>query len=371
MNILRVVRQLKFHLSRGVGKIWRSPLPAQLLGHRDRLLWLSVLLLLTLITTVACGRDVVSDSGSQPSLTAPTAASAETRSVQHAMGTAQVPAIPQRVMALSWLDTVLSLGVQPIGISQANDFYLQERAADIPNVGRPESPSLEKMVALKPDLILGSQINYKAIYPQLSRIAPTVLDGAQGSGNWKETLQLYAQALGKTAEAEQLMAKYQARLDDLKQKMNAGATDPEQDRLKQTQVSVVRVYPDSISLYLKDSFCGTILADAGLSRPSSQNLSASEAKALGGSPVQLSISRELLSQADGDVLFVWTAENDAKLNQDAQKQLEQLKSDPLWANLKAVKQNRVYQVPQYWIGGGPIAANLVIDDLFKYLVDEA
>ncbi|HEY9860792.1 MAG TPA: iron-siderophore ABC transporter substrate-binding protein [Candidatus Obscuribacterales bacterium] len=367
MNILRVVRQLKFQVAKTIGDLWRSLFPALMQGHRDRWLRLSVLLLLTLITTVACGRrDVVSDSGSQPALTAPTAVSAETRSVQHAMGTAQVPADPQRVMSLSWLDAVLSLGVQPIGSNQVNDSYLRERAADIPNVGRSGAPSLEKILALKPDLILGWQTDHKAIYPQLSRITPTVIDGAEGSGDWKKTLQLYAQALGKTAEAEQVMTKYQARLAEFKQKMSAGAAGSQPGQM---QVSVVRVYPDGISLYLKDSFAGTILADAGLSRPSSQNLSASEAKALGGNPVQLSISRELLSQADGDVLFVWTAENDAKLAQDAQKQLEQLKSDPLWANLKAVKQNRVYQVPNYWIGSGPIAANLVIDDLSKYLVD--
>ncbi|MBD2095657.1 iron-siderophore ABC transporter substrate-binding protein [Trichocoleus sp. FACHB-591] len=333
-------------------------------GYRDRWLRLSLLLLLTLMTTVACGRDVVSDSDSQPSLSTPT--TTETRSVQHAMGTTQVPAAPQRVVSLSWLDTVLSLGVQPIGSNQVNDSYLQERAAGIPNVGRSGAPSLEKILALKPDLILGWQTDHKAIYPQLSRIASTVIDSGEGSGAWKKTLQLYAQALGKTAEAEQLMAKYKARLAEFKQKMGASGSQPDQ-----TQVSVVRVYPDGISLYLKDSFSGTILADAGLSRPSTQSLSASEAKALGGNPVQLSISRELLSQADGDVLFVWTGENDAKSAQAAQKQLEQLKSDPLWANLKAVKQNRVYQVPKYWIGSGPIAANLVIDDLFKYLVDEA
>ncbi|MBD2120470.1 iron-siderophore ABC transporter substrate-binding protein [Trichocoleus sp. FACHB-262] len=351
-----------------MGKIWRSQVSAQLQRYRDRWLRLSLLLLLTLMTTVACGRDVVSDSGSQPSLNSPAATTSETRSVQHAMGTTQVPAAPQRVVSLSWLDTVLSLGVQPIGSNQVNDSYLQERTANIPNVGRSGAPSLEKILALKPDLILGWQTDHKAIYPQLSRIASTVIDDGEGSGAWKKTLQLYAQALGKTAEAEQLMAKYKARLEEFKQKMGAGTAGSQPD---QTQVSVVRVYPDGISLYLKDSFCGTILADAGLSRPSSQNLSASEAKALGGNSVQLSISRELLSQADGDVLFVWTGENDAKSTQAAQKQLEQLKSDPLWANLTAVKQNRVYQVPKYWIGSGPIAANLVIDDLFKYLVDEA
>jgi len=38
----------------------------------------------------------------------------------------------------------------------------------------------------------------------------------------------------------------------------------------------VRIYPDSINLYLRDSFVGTILADAGLPRPESQNLSANQ-----------------------------------------------------------------------------------------------
>ncbi|PSB23096.1 iron-siderophore ABC transporter substrate-binding protein, partial [filamentous cyanobacterium CCP2] len=42
---------------------------------------------------------------------------------------------------------------------------------------------------------------------------------------------------------------------------------------------------------------------------------------------------------------------------------------PLWSTLSAVQQGRVYEVPGYWIGDGPIAANAVIDDLFKYLVE--
>jgi len=49
--------------------------------------------------------------------------------------------------------------------------------------------------------------------------------------------------------------------------------------------------------------------------------------------------------------------------------LEQLKASPLWRNLKAVKENKVYVVPSYWIGSGMLAANAIIDDLFKYLTN--
>lgn len=85
--------------------------------------------------------------------------------------------------------------------------------------------------------------------------------------------------------------------------------------------------------------------------------------------IQVSISRELLHQADGDVMFAWTGENTPEANQQAQQKLAALKSDPLWQGLNVVQQDKIYQVPSYWIGGGMIAANLIIDDLFKYLIE--
>ncbi|NJL39090.1 MAG: ABC transporter substrate-binding protein, partial [Leptolyngbyaceae cyanobacterium SM1_4_3] len=98
-------------------------------------------------------------------------------------------------------------------------------------------------------------------------------------------------------------------------------------------------------------------------------VSAADAQRIANNPIQISISRELLSQSDGDVLFVWTAENEAEANQKAQKNLEELQHDPLWKTLDVVQKNKVYFVPSYWIGAGPIAANAVIDDLFKYLIE--
>ncbi|UKO96864.1 hypothetical protein [Nostoc sp. UHCC 0870] len=42
---------------------------------------------------------------------------------------------------------------------------------------------------------------------------------------------------------------------------------------------------------------------------------------------------------------------------------------PLWKQLNAVQAGKVYKVENsYWGGSGYIAANLVLDDLFKYLV---
>ena len=78
----------------------------------------------------------------------------------------------------------------------------------------------------------------------------------------------------------------------------------------------------------------------------------------------------IIPEADGDMIFIWTGENTVEGKQQAQKQLTQLQGDPLWQQLEAVKNGRVYEVPSYWIGSSAIAANLVIDDLFQYLIEE-
>ena len=39
--------------------------------------------------------------------------------------------------------------------------------------------------------------------------------------------------------------------------------------------------------------------------------------------------------------------------------------------LKVVQKNQVFIVGVYWVGNGPISANRVIDDLFRYLVKQS
>jgi len=281
--------------------------------------------------------------------------------VRHARGETCVPNTPERVVILGGLDYAISLGIKPIGSEGVSrEFYLKEFANGIEEVGGNDAPNLEKILALKPDFILGSDY-VSSSYNALSQIAPTVLISYNHSGEWKDFLMRYAEVLGKTAEAEQLMARYYQRLKDFQQQMGTRAAE--------IDVSIVRVYPTHINLYLKDSFCGTVVADAGLSRPASQNFTASEAQRLFSNPIQYEVSREKIPEIDGDVIFLWTYGYQDEIAQQAQAEKDKLKADPLWSTLSAVQQGYVYEVPGYWIGDGPIAANLIIDDLFKYLIE--
>jgi len=284
--------------------------------------------------------------------------------VEHIAGTACVPDEIQRLVTLDGVifEHAIALDLAPIGtVSSAFQAQLPPLMTDAQSIGQSGEPSLEAILSLKPDLIVGLDFQ-QDIYPQLAQIAPTLLVPFEHSGQWKEAFLKTGAALNQEPAARSELEAYQARAAEFQTQMG--------ERLNDLQVSVIRLYPETINLYLKDSFCGTVLQDAGLARPPSQNIGATEAEKQFGNPIQTSISRELLAQADGDVIFIWTGENTAAANQEAQKRLQELQQDPLWGQLKAVQAGRVYQVPSYWIGSGPIAAKAILDDLFTYLVEE-
>ncbi|MEP0906758.1 iron-siderophore ABC transporter substrate-binding protein [Leptolyngbya subtilissima ST-M1] len=276
--------------------------------------------------------------------------------------------MPETYERLVTLDGVtfeyaIASGLSPIATAMGGLMdHMAEQMAQVENVGLTGEPNLEQVLALKPDLIVGLNDN-QAAYAQAAQIAPTLMFSFEHSGQWKTLFQQMAAALGQADAAQQTMADYDARTADFKAQMG--------DRLNDLRVSVVRIYPDTINLYLRDSFAGTVLQDAGLARPTAQDIGADKAAALFDNPIQTSISRELLGQADGDVIFLWMGENTPEATATAKQKLEALRQDPLWRQLKAVQAGRVYTVPSYWIGSGPIAANAILDDLFKYLVEPA
>ncbi|WP_316436259.1 iron-siderophore ABC transporter substrate-binding protein [Leptolyngbya sp. NK1-12] len=314
-----------------------------------------LLVIITLIWVFACNSSTIERVAGSANNNVELQRSSTTHIVEHGMGKTEVPAQPSRIIALDeyTLECILALQSKPVGsvMFETMPSYLQDKTAGIENLGSEGEPSLEKILALQPDLILGTMYHQQT-YSQLSQIAPTVLTLHKDIKDWKAALLNFAEALGKTAAAEQILQDYNNRLEIFKTQMGS--------RLKQTKVSVVRVYPTHISLYLKDVFIGTILDDAGLPRPPAQDKSGAAYE----------ISRERIRDADGDVIFMWTYGYNQQRQQEAQAALEQLKADPLWSQLDAVQQGKVYQVPGYWIGAGPLAANAVIDDLFRYLVDQ-
>jgi iron complex transport system substrate-binding protein len=269
------------------------------------------------------------------------------------MGETCVPINPQRVvtLSLSTLGNVLALGIKPVGTT--NEVYqektsltsVKDKTEAIKLIGLSQ-PNLEATLLLKPDLIIGVDW-FKSIYSQLSKIAPTVL-GELDYPTWEKHLSFVAEALGKQATEKALWNRYYQRIEELKLALG--------NRYQDKKISFIYVWNDHISIDAKNSFAGSILSDALLQRPASQNIDAPYGA--------IEISLEELEKADGDILFVATYSNSGN------QVFEKIQRNPLWKNLKAVQENQVYFVDfTAWAATHMLGTDAVIDDLYKYLVN--
>jgi len=297
------------------------------------------LFFLIVIVTVACQSSVSEKSVSE-----------NCRIIQHKAGETCVSDNPERLVTLFSATTAdaIAVGVQPVGTTEPIPTYLREKLEGIETIGASTRPNLEKMATLTPDLIIGLHNQVEYVYKQLSQIAPTLLHDWEGFSSWKDHFNFVAKALGKTEKAEEVWAHYEQRIQELREALN--------NNYQNIQVSVVRVCCNNLASDVKNSFSGTILNDVGFSRPPAQD------SAPGGLVI---FSEELIPEKlDGDIIF-------AIVDDDSEKAFEQLKQNALWNKLEAVQEGKVYPVSlAKWRGGNPLAADAVIDDLFKYLVKE-
>jgi iron complex transport system substrate-binding protein len=302
--------------------------------------------ILTIILVVSChSRSSIQTTPQQPLK--------DCRIVQHVMGSTCVPRNPQRVVTLEGSADFWALGIRPIASIYNTGFpmprYLQGKVDLVESVGDYNNPNIEKILRLKPDLII-SDSGLKGIYKQLSYIAPTVvLNRYYPSPPWKDTLKELASVLGKEKEGQQLINQYWQRVEKLKQALG--------NHRKTMEVSIVNTSSESgIWSYGEKHDSSRILKDIGLQRPKSQR---------GDFFYSGNISLEKISDIDGDVLFFisWEREDDRKT-------LDKLKQNPLWSQLEVVQKNKVYLVGAHWHNLDIFAINAMLDDLEKYLVND-
>jgi ABC-type Fe3+-citrate transport system substrate-binding protein len=149
----------------------------------------------------------------------------DTRTIKHDVGTTTVHGNPTRIVALelSFVDALTNVGIKPVGVADDGNRkvllpQLRTAAGNYTSVGLRSTPNLQVITSLHPDLIIADTSRHKAIYAQLSKIAPTV-EFASLSGTYQQVLDsemLIAEAVNrcdpmkaKLAQHEQIMAGYQ------------------------------------------------------------------------------------------------------------------------------------------------------------------
>jgi iron complex transport system substrate-binding protein len=180
--------------------------------------------LLAATTVTACGSDA--DEAAAPAASG-SAAAAFPVSIEHKFGSTTIDKQPERVVTVGWndQDPVLALGVVPVSTREWFTEYptypwVKEALGGKQLTTFSAEINYEAIIKQQPDLILAiyETIN-KETYDKLSQIAPTVIqskDYADEQTPWDVQTLTTGKALGKSAEAQALVAEVNARIDEAK-----------------------------------------------------------------------------------------------------------------------------------------------------------
>ncbi|MFD1677889.1 ABC transporter substrate-binding protein [Alicyclobacillus fodiniaquatilis] len=245
--------------------------------------------------------------------------------------TLQKPATSFVCLDPSAIEMLKDLGEKDIAYDNGDQLFVKmvfgSYASKLKQIGGSwEQPNVEDILADHPDLVIGDAYPHAEIKPALKGVAPMYL--ISRSGGYKQSMQDFVNLgvlTGHKATAER----------DVKAFMQDLHTSVKASPKNETSLIIWGDSPTDFEVPTVDD-------------PSASVLAAISKYPWGGKGAQgMNLSLDKILQVNPDVIFV---ESIAKLdNPKAPTLSSQLASNPLWAQLKAVKDHHVYEVnPEVW-----------------------
>ncbi|WP_120519523.1 iron-siderophore ABC transporter substrate-binding protein [Arthrobacter celericrescens] len=267
--------------------------------------------------------------------------------IKNVFGETTIKEQPKRVVTISWVndDVALALGVVPVGVPKNEwgnnskgstpwkDAALEKLGASFGSDTAPvqfseaDGVNFTEIAKLNPDVILAAYSGLEAAdYKKLTEIAPVVAQPELAFGTpWQEATTVIGKALGKTAEAEKLVADTEATIKDkaAKYPQIAGKTfiwgnlDP--------------ASAENTGIYLAADNRPRFLTEIGM-----KAAPVVEEKSKGSKEFFAAWSAEKANELDSDVFLTWVADAKAK---------DQIVKDPLLNQIPAVKKGALVADP--------------------------
>lgn len=297
-----------------------------------------LLMLAIIMVLAAC------NSGTGSGTTDPTAAGSEsttgsnetntsssdtTRIYKSLSGDVEIPAEPKRIVTDMYVSDLLALGVKPIGAVQyylENPFYA-DQVEGIENIGDRGAVSLEKVVALDPDLIITYSDKAEEI-ESYQKIAPTVVIPYGTFTNVEDEIRGFGELMNKSEEAEAWLKTYDERIEAARAKVKAVIKPEETFSILEVSDKSYYGYGDNFGRGGQAVYRALQLAPLEITK-----------KELMGDTQWKEISREVVGDYAGDHIFLTVGENN-----------KNYQGDSIWQSLPAVKNNQVYELEEdrYW-----------------------
>ncbi|OBZ17091.1 AraC family transcriptional regulator [Bacillus sp. FJAT-26390] len=305
------------------------------------------LLLSFMLLLSACGAaGNTAESTHTPVETEPVSSEQQTKIISTIAGEIEVPTHPKRVVAGEYLGSLIALGVIPVGTSNHHiqNPYFNDALKGVEDIGDGNG-NIEKILEMEPDLIIMDD-TYAEMNEQLPKIAPTVIVPFASLKTVHDELTYFGKLLGKEQEAEIWLADYDRRIAEAKVKvLKAIPAD--------STFSVMELMEKNISAVGSNYGKGgqAVYGGFGFKPPAEVDLEMKD-------PGWASISAETLPKYAGDYIILTTDSHT----------MEDLKADPIWNSLDAVKNDRVYiwgpERSWYW---DPIAILTQTEELAEWL----
>ena len=261
------------------------------------------------------------------------------RTLTDEMGrTVVVPDHPHRVICLmpTVTDTVFALGAGDDVVAISDYTKYPAAALKKPSVGDLINPSIEMILSLNPDLVIGTQpMGPMAATEQLERAGiPIFLVSPHGIAGIFHSVETIGMALNRTPQAEALIHSLQQRVDAVRARTK-GLPAPK---------VFMPIWYDPITTIGKNAFITEIIEAAG-GRSVTDDLPAEWPQ----------ISMEVVLERAPDALL---------LVRGGKTTLQVLQDRPGWSSMTALKMHRAYYVDDRINLASPVAID-ALEDLAK------
>jgi ABC-type Fe3+-hydroxamate transport system substrate-binding protein len=336
---------------------------------------LAVLLPLAALGLTACGQTTAADTDGASAEQATSATSSSCADVEtttepvdltDAYGReVQLDQPAERVAVLEWQQTedLLSLCVNPVAVADVEGYNTwvsaEELPADTTDVGTRGEPNLEALFATDPDLIVVEAYTAEdEILEQLAAYDVPVLatkgaDAADPIAQMKDTFELIAEATGREDRAEDVLAEFDARLEDGKEALaDSDAAG--------TEFVYFDGWIDGANVAIRPFGQGSLVGELGeeLGLTNAWTGKVDPAYGLGQTDI------EGMTKV-GDATFFHTGTVDPAGDVNAE-----LAKNKVWSSIPAVADGRSYAFPEgTWTFGGPESAGQVVDAYVDLLTD--
>ncbi len=296
-------------------------------------------LTVTALVLAACGGATAGDATPASDADSPSEAveGSYPRTVEHALGSAEIPAAPERVVAITGtaeLDPLLLLDHPPVAAAVVDEdldafsAHLDGLTEGIEQLGSRREIDVEAIAAYEPDLILGTVGWLEEIQDLLEQVAPTVaVDDGQP---WQDVLRLVAQTVAEEDAAEAHIEAVDARVEAL--------AEEHADALDGRTYTLLRPFPaDGENGVYVNTDVNRLLDDLGMS------VSEQVAADTPDDDVYVGYSLERTEPLATDVILAYTygdEENDGAI--------EDFQQAPVNQTLPAVAEDRVVVVNAGW-----------------------